>query len=369
MYKVSEDVKSVIWGRGNLTVNQHVYKVQTAVKPSYQCSHRGEAFARLPEDFMRKAALLVPVLLFVLAFSTFAQQRLPDPSQVEIKAQKLTPNVYMLQFVGPKPGLSGGNVGVFVGDDGLVLTDTGYGMMAQKLEAALKQISDKPVKYILNTHWHGDHAGADAYFAKTATVVEQEFEGKKLAEGSAKGGTFSGPVRVGITFANSLTLHFDDQEIRIVHFPHGHTGGDCVILYPQAKVVQMGDDFVYPENPAFIPIDMDRDGSGGIQGAIAAADFVLANTPDDVKIIPGHGDLASKADLRKTVAVLKDTSAVMAKGIAQGKTLEQMQKEGDFAQWDYLNNSGHIKSDFYFERLYAALSQKGSEAAKSGNSQ
>jgi len=318
---------------------------------------------------MLRWAVVSSVLFLSLSggMTARAQQRLPDASQVEIKTQKLTPNVYMLQFVGPKPGLAGGNVGVFVADDGLVLVDTGYGFMAPKLEEALKQISDKPVKYVLNTHWHGDHAGADAYFGKTAAIVEQDVTGRKMEAGSASGSNvaFVGPIHPSITFSDNLTLYFDDQVIRAIHFAHGHTGGDCVFFYPGAKVVQMGDDFVYPENPAFIPIDMDRDGSGGVQGAIAAAEYVLANAPDDVKIIPGHGDLATKADLQKTLTVLKDTSAVIQKGIDQGKTLDQLRKEGVLAPWAYLDNSGHIKGDFYFERLYNSLSTKaGAPATK-----
>jgi cyclase len=114
------------------------------------------------------------------------------------------------------------------------------------------------------------------------------------------------------------------------------------------------------EVPGFPAIDQDADGSGGVEGEIAVAEYILARTPDDVKIIPGHGILASKIDLSKELAVLKHTSAAVQLGISQGKTLEQLKQAKVLAKWDYLNESHHIQSDVCFERLYKTLSkQKG----------
>jgi cyclase len=140
-----------------------------------------------------------------------------------------------------------------------------------------------------------------------------------------------------------------------VHFDHGHTDTDTIYFFPGGKVVQTGDDFVNWPIPGFPAIEQDTDGSGGVDGQIAALEHILSRTPADVKIIPGHGNVASRDDMVKMLAVLKDTRAAVLAGINQGKSLEQMQREKAFAKWDYLNESRHIQSDVYFGRLYKDL--------------
>jgi cyclase len=148
-------------------------------------------------------------------------------------------------------------------------------------------------------------------------------------------------------------------EIHAIHFAHGHTDGDSIYIFPQGKVVQTGDDFVNWEQPGFPAIDMDGDGSGGVQGQIDVAEYILGHTPDDVKIIPGHGIVASKADVVKELAVLKGTVAAVQAGIDQGKSLDQLKQEKVLAQFEYLNT--HIKTDVYLQHLYNALkNNKGS---------
>jgi cyclase len=158
------------------------------------------------------------------------------------------------------------------------------------------------------------------------------------------------------TFDDHITLHTKGGDILGVHFDHGHTDTDTIYFFPGAKVVQTGDDFVNWPIPGFPAIEMDNDESGGAEGQIAADEYILAHTPSDVKIIPGHGNLASRDDMRKMLAVLKDTRAAVQAGIDQGKNLDQLKQEKAFAKWDYLNESRHIQSDVYFERLYKTLS-------------
>jgi glyoxylase-like metal-dependent hydrolase (beta-lactamase superfamily II) len=148
-----------------------------------------------------------------------------------------------------------------------------------------------------------------------------------------------------------------------VHFEHGHTDTDTIYFFPGAKVVQTGDDFVNWSPPGFPAIEMDNDGSGGVEGQIAADEYILAHAPANVRIIPGHGNLASREDMSKMLAVLKDTRAVVQAGIDQGKSLDQLKQEKAFAKWDYLNESHHIQSDVYFERLYRTLSAKKNSTA------
>jgi len=205
-----------------------------------------------------------------------------DWDKVQIKLQKLSGNVYMIEFVSPNGGNVGANATALVGDDGVVLVDAGYTPVASKLEAALKTISDTPVRYLVNTHWHGDHTGGDAYFGKSATIIAQDGARKKMETGDD-------PDRINrvnllrktfppspaaalpvITFDDELPLHQDGEELRAIYFPHGHTSTDSVIFFTHAKVAQTGTDFVNMDPSGLPPIEMDNDGSGGPQGEIAA---------------------------------------------------------------------------------------------------
>src|ERR1700693_232413 len=171
-----------------------------------------------------------------------------------------------------------------------------------------------------------------------------------------------------ITFNDEVTVHINGEEIRAIHFPHGHTDTDSVIFFSRAKVVQTGTDFVNMDPAGFPAIDMDNDGSGGPQGEIAALGYILEHTPDDVKIIPGHGNVASKVELTKYLEVLKGTSAAVQAGIDQGKSLAQLKQEKALGQWEYLD-SPPIKTDVYLERLYKGLDSQKAGGAKSGGAQ
>ena len=276
---------------------------------------------------------------------------------VQIKTQKLDDNVYVLQFMGPggAAGNAGGNVGAFIGADGIAIVDCGYAPAAPKLEAALRAISEKPIAYVLNTHWHGDHTEADQYFGKTAVIIAHENARKKMQAGTTRFPASPAAALARITFSDRITLHMNGGDLEGVHFDRGHTDTDTVYFFPGGRVVQTGDDFVNWPIPGFPAIEQDGDGTGGVDGQIAALEYILSTAPADVKIIPGHGVIASREDAVKMLAVLKDTRAAVLAGISQGKSLEQMKQEKAFARWDYLNESHHIQSDVYFERLYKGL--------------
>lgn len=303
-----------------------------------------------------RALLAISVFVALVSVPASAQRNI-DWATVDIKTHKLDDNVYMLQFWGPAgaAGNVGGNVGAFIAADGIVIVDSGFVGGAPKLEAALKALSDKPLTYVLNTHWHGDHSGGDEYFGKTAVVIAQENARKKMV----KGGTLFPPSPAtalpAMTFDERITLHMQGGDLEGVHFDRGHTNTDTIYFFPGGKVVQTGDDFVNWPIPGFPAIEQDTDGTGGVDGQIAALEYILSRTPADVKIIPGHGNVASRDDMVKMLAVLKDTRAAVLAGIARGKSFEQMEQEKAFARWDYLNESRHIQSHVYFERLYKGL--------------
>lgn len=287
---------------------------------------------------MRKLSLAVLALL--LPVCAFAQR---DFSTVEVKATKVAGSVYMLTG-------AGGNIGASVGEDGIVLVDDQYAPLAPKIEAALKGITDKPVRFVINTHYHGDHTGGNEHFGKSAPIVAHENVRKRLKEGVKVRGNDIPPAPRGalpvLTFQDSVTIHLNGEDVRAVHFPHGHTDGDAVIWFTQSNVVHMGDTYF---NGMFPFIDTENGGSA--KGIIALVEKVASMIPADTKVIPGHGALGDRASLRAYLEVLKGALAAVQKGIAAGKTLDQLKQEKALAEWDSWGQ-GFIKTDAFLEMLY-----------------
>lgn len=281
-----------------------------------------------------------------LAAAVHAQQ---DFSTVEVKATKVAGSVYMLTG-------QGGNIGVSVGDDGIVIVDDQYAPLAPKIEAALKTITDKPVRFVVNTHYHGDHTGGNEHFGKTAPIVAHENVRKRLASGVTRGGRTTPPAPKGalpvLTFNESVTIHLNGEDLRAVHMPHGHTDGDSVIWFTKSNVVHMGDDYFN----GFFPF-VDQENGGSVRGLLANLDKVLGMLPADAKVIPGHGPLSDKAGLTKFRDVVRDTLAAVEKGVAAGKTAEQLKSDKVLAEWDSWGQ-GFIKTDVWIDTLVREASAR-----------
>ncbi|SPE59545.1 Beta-lactamase-like protein [Verrucomicrobia bacterium] len=294
---------------------------------------------------------LLPVSLLLSAGVAAGQQ---DFSGVQIKVTKVAGTVYMLEG-------AGGNIGVSVGDDGVVLVDDQFAPLAPKIREAIKGITDKPIKFVLNTHFHGDHTGGNAQFSSEAPIIAQENVRKRLKEGGIVGGAEVKPAPKEalpvITFNDRATVHLNGEDIRAIHFPHGHTDGDSVIFFPQSNVVHMGDDFVTYGFP-FVDV---RSG-GSVSGMIAGVEKVLSMTPPDAKIIPGHGPLSTPADVHKFVEMLKETRALVAQAANQGKSADQMKQDHLLAKYAELGK-GFIKTEAWIDLLYAEVTQQGSAAS------
>jgi cyclase len=286
--------------------------------------------------------MIVPLLTLVTA-AAFAQQ---DFSKVEIKVQKIAGTVYMLQG-------AGGNIGVSVGDDGIVIVDDQFAPLAPKIRAALKGITDKPIRFILNTHYHGDHTGGNAEFSKDGPIIAQENVRKRLQSGSTAAGRSTPPAAKEalpvITFNDRATVHINGEDIRAIHMPHGHTDGDSVIWFTQSNVVHMGDDFF---NGTFPFVDADNGGS--VRGLSMNLDAILAQIRDDTKVIPGHGPLGDKTTLRAFADMIHASSAAVDAAMRSGKTLEQIKQAKVLEPWAKWASS-FITVDRWAESLYRDL--------------
>jgi glyoxylase-like metal-dependent hydrolase (beta-lactamase superfamily II) len=279
------------------------------------------------------------------ATSGLAQQ---DFSKVEIKVTKVAGSVYMLEG-------AGGNIGVSVGEDGIVLVDDEFAPLAPKIKAALKGITDKPVKFVLNTHFHGDHTGGNAQFGSEAPIIAHENVRKRLEDGGEVLGNEVKPAQKEalpvITFNDRASVHLNGENIRAIHFPNGHTDGDSVIFFTQSDVIHMGDDFVTYGFPF-----VDAGNGGSVSGMIAGVEKVLGMTDANTKIIPGHGPLSTPADMRKFLEMLKETRALVSEAIKAGKSPAQMKEDRILAKYDSLAK-GFVKTDSWIDLLCADVTK------------
>ena len=250
----------------------------------------------------------------LLATTATAQDQ--DFSKVQMKVSKVAGNVYILMG-------AGGNIGASVGDDGIVIVDDQYAPLADKIQAALKGITDKPVRFIINTHYHPDHTGGNEYFQKQAPIIAQDNVRKRLESGG--GGGNGGSIHMDIkpaphdalpiiTFDHDVTVHLNGEDIRALYFPAGHTDGDSIIFFPKSNVVHMGDDFVTYGFP-FIDVES----GGSINGMIDAVAQVIAQLPPDVKVIPGHGPVSTLDDMRAYRDDAEGNSRRGTKGVERGQ--------------------------------------------------
>ena len=161
-----------------------------------------------------------------------------------------------------------------------------------------------------------------------------------------------------LTFDHAMTVHLNGEDIRALHYPHGHTDDDSIIFFPKSNVVHMGDDFVRYGFP-FI----DLGGGGSVEGIIAALEEIIPKLPAEVKVIPGHGEVSSLDDVHTYVGMLKDTRAVVEGGIKHGKTLDQLKQEKVLAKWEKYNND-FVPSDAFIETLYNDLTGKSGQLMK-----
>jgi cyclase len=291
---------------------------------------------------------LFACLFFCLCAIGVAAQ---DYSKVEIKVTKVAGNVYMLEG-------AGGNIGVSVGSDGILIVDDQFAPLADKIKAALKTLGEGKLKFVLNTHYHGDHTGGNIAFGPDAPIIAQTNVRKRLStEQISRFFNRTTPAYPKealpvITFDQAVSVFFNGEEIKVIHFPRGHTDGDSVIFFTGSNVVHMGDDFF---NGRFPVVDLEA--GGDVEGMTRNVAEIIGKLPQGVKVIPGHGPLSDVEGLKAFHRMLVETTGIVRKKIAAGKTLKQIKADGLPKEWKSWG-SGFIKTDTWIELVYNSLSAR-----------
>ncbi|MEM7282912.1 MAG: MBL fold metallo-hydrolase [Pseudomonadota bacterium] len=273
-----------------------------------------------------------------------------DFSGVEIKTELVSDHVYVLFG-------AGGNIGVSAGEDGVFLIDDQYAPLTDKIRAAVETINKGDIRFVLNTHWHGDHVGGNENLAKGGSVVVAHDNVRKRMSVDTFFKTFNTEVKASpkdalpvITYSKDLTLHLNGDTMWAYHVPEAHTDGDSIVFFENANVVHMGDTFF---NQMYPFIDVESGGS--IKGITAAANKVIYKSDPYTKIIPGHGPVTDLDGLRAYRDMLETIAARLAKMIKDGASLEEIQQSNITDEWEEQWGNGFMKKDRFLMLAYLSL--------------
>ena len=275
-------------------------------------------------------------ILLITACSTYAQNN----QEVIIETQQLSDNVYMLTG-------QGGNIGVCVGDQGIFMIDDQFARLTPKILEAIKALSDKPIQFLINTHYHGDHTGGNENIAQQgAKIIAHDNVYKRLSESTPATPQEALPV---ISFNDKLQLHINGEDVLVFHVENAHTDGDALLYFTQSNALHTGDTFFSELYPY-----IDLDSGGSINGYIEAVKKALILIDDDTKIIPGHGKLSNKAKYQFFLSMLEDLKTKVLAEIESGKTEDDVAANTAITKtyddlgysWAFIN-SERIRRTFY----------------------
>ena len=292
------------------------------------------------------------MVVWPLVVSLLLAPQEQDMSAVQIETVKVAPGVAMLAG-------RGGNIGVCYGEDGVVLIDDEYAPLTDKIKAAVGALSDKPIRFLLNTHWHFDHTGGNENLGKGGVVivahdnvrkrmsVEQFIEAMNLKVPASP--RLALPI---VTFNDTVTFHMNGDDMLAFHVPPAHTDGDTVVRFQKANVVHMGDVLFNGSYPF-----VDLSSGGSVDGMIAAVNQVLGMIDAETKIIPGHGPMADRTALRSYRDMLVTARSRVEPLLAGGKTLEEVKAAQLTKDLDEVWGKGFVKGDRFVESVYKSLAQ------------
>ena len=297
---------------------------------------------------MKSNVLLAAAFAACASLPAFAQQ---DFSKVEVKSEKLADGVFMLTG-------AGGNIGVSAGADGVFLIDSQYAPLTDRIKAAIAGLSTQPVRFLLNTHWHGDHVGGNENLGKSGVViVAQENVRKRMSQEqfnkifNSKTPPSPAAALPLVTFVDSISFHVNGDNVDAFHVPPAHTDGDAMVYFRRANVLHMGDTFF---NGMYPFVDVSTGGS--IAGMIGACERGLSMGDATTKIIPGHGPSGNKADLKAFRDMLAASRDAVAPLVKAGKTLDEVKAAKPTAALDEKWGKGLMKPDLWVSIVYADLS-------------
>ena len=285
----------------------------------------------------------------VLATTVYAQAPQPDFSKVDIKTTKISDNFYTLEG-------QGGTIGVLVGPDGVFMVDSEFAPLSEKIAAAIHQISDKPIRFMVNTHVHGDHTGGNANFAKMgATIFARDELRWRLAHPSpGANGTPGVPAPAEalpvVTYEGPVTIHMDGEEVHLIPIHRAHTDGDTLIHFTSNDVLMTGDYFRSLGFP-----NIDRTNGGSLNGMLEGLGITIGMAGPNTKIIPGHGVMVDRAGLiahRDMILAIRDKVAAM---VQEGKTVDEVLAAKPTSDYDARIPSASTTSERFVRQLYAEL--------------
>jgi len=291
------------------------------------------------------SCLFCALLVAVIPSYCGAQQNF---DQVQIQTEKLAEGIYMLTG-------AGGNIGVCAGEDGVLMIDSQYAALTDKIRAAIAAISDKPIRFLINTHWHSDHTGGNENLAKAGAIIfaHENVRKRMSSSQSILGNEVPASPKAAlpvVTFDEGMTFHLNGQEIELFHIPYSHSDGDVLVRFVEPDVLHMGDIYFEGMYP-FI----DLASGGSIDGMISAVDQVLGVIDSDTIIIPGHGPISNKEKLqgyRKMLAAIRER---VAQHLKDGKTLEEILEAKPAQEYDAAMGQGFMNSERFVEIVYNSL--------------
>jgi cyclase len=291
---------------------------------------------------MKRCALLCACLLSSAALGRPEEHiDLPDWSKTPVEDRDLGSGVHMLESFG-------GNIGVLAGDSGVLLIDAEWPQLHDKVIAAVKRIASQPIRYVVNTHWHWDHVGGNSLFAHAGAVLfSSEQTHAYIMSTPAAVDPAAVPV---VTITHGMKFHLGGQTVEIIHVPPAHTDGDLIVRFIEADIIQTGDTFFH----GFYP-DIDQPHGGTIDGMIAFYDTLYQMCGPKTRIIPGHGPVATREDVREYQAMLREVRKRVAQAIAAGKTEEQLIAAHPLDDLDVKWGGNLIKQPYLLAIVYEEL--------------
>ena len=280
-------------------------------------------------------------LLFAMLFAALPVV-LPAAAQ-DLEVSPVAGSIHMISG-------QGGNIGVSTGADGFLMVDDKFAPLADQIRAQLEGLGEGELKFLLNTHFHGDHTGGNEVFGvETPIIAHHNVRARLMSEqGTPPASPAALPV---ITFDNALSIHFNGEEVKVLHVPHAHTDGDALIFFTGSNVVHMGDTFF---NQRFPYVDIDSGGT--VEGIVAAGRAVLAQVDAETSIIPGHGPIAAPSDLETYLRMIEETRAAIAAGVEAGQSLEELQAAGAGDEWASWGD-GFISTERWIATLHRDLTE------------